>query len=150
MEVVTTKGEPKVILNQEMYSLLVQVIWTLKRRACENMIVRWICKDTLQLHDFDWEVYLIVPTPSGRRSVSTSASQAWGYHHLWFSGMPGIVRGFEQVLFQQPDPTSGDAMPLVYMYLITQTQLRDGISLRKRPFLLRAPWRTGVAYSLCV
>ena len=65
MEVVTTRGEPQVMLKQEMYSLLVKVMWTLKPRACENMLVRWICKDTL--HDFDWEVSLIVPTRGGRR-----------------------------------------------------------------------------------
>ena len=63
MEVVTTTGEAKVMLKQEMYSLLVQVMWTLKQRACENMLVWWIRKNTSQLHDFDWEVSLIVPTP---------------------------------------------------------------------------------------
>ena len=62
-----------------------------------NMLVRWIRKPTLQIHDFDWEVSLIVPTPGGWRSVSVSASQARGYHHMWFSGMLGILRCFEQV-----------------------------------------------------
>ena len=61
------------------------------------MLVRWIRKDTLHFHDFDWEVSLIVPTPGGRRSVSVSASQAGGYHHMWFLGMPGILRCFEQL-----------------------------------------------------
>ena len=32
------------------------------------MLVRWIRKDTLQLHDFDWEVSLMVPIPGGQRS----------------------------------------------------------------------------------
>ena len=120
MEVVTTRGETKVMLKQEMYSLLVQVIWTLKQRACENMLIRWIRKDTLQLHDVDWEVSLIVPTPGGRRSISASASQASGYHHIWFSGMPDILRRFEQVMFRHSEPMSGDAVPVVYTYLITQ------------------------------
>ena len=92
MEVLTTRGEPEVMLKQEMYSLLVQVMWTLKQRACENMPVRWIRKHTSQLHDFDWEVYLIVPTRGGRRSVSGSASQSRGYHHLWFSRYPTPFR----------------------------------------------------------
>ena len=61
------------------------------------MLVRWIRKDKLQLHDFDWEVSLIVPTLGGRRLASVSASQARGYHHIWFSAMPGILRRFEQV-----------------------------------------------------
>ena len=39
----------------------------------------------------------MVPTSGGRRAVSVSASQARGYHHMWFSGMPGILRCFEQV-----------------------------------------------------
>ena len=47
------------------------------------MLVRWIRKDTSQLHDFDWEVSLIVPTPGGRRSVSVSASQARMAHHIF-------------------------------------------------------------------
>ena len=61
------------------------------------MLERWIRKDTLQLHDFDWEVFLIVSTPGRRRLVSVSASQARGYHHIWFLGMPGILCCFEQV-----------------------------------------------------
>ena len=40
MEMVTTRGDPEVMLKQETYSLLVQVIWTLKQRACGNMLVR--------------------------------------------------------------------------------------------------------------
>ena len=75
MEVVMTREEPEVMWNHEMYSLLVQVIWTPKRRACENLVVRWICKDPSQRHDFDWEVSLLVPGPGGRRSVSVSASR---------------------------------------------------------------------------
>ena len=67
MEVGTTRGEPEVMLKQEMYSLLVQVIWTLKQRACENMLGRWTRKDTSQRHDFEWVVSLIRPTLSGRR-----------------------------------------------------------------------------------
>ena len=59
---VTIRGEPQVMQKQEMYSLLVQVIWTMKQRACEKMLVRWICKDTSHLHYFDWEVSLIVRT----------------------------------------------------------------------------------------
>ena len=59
------------------------------------MLVSWIRKDTLQLHDVDWEVSLIVPTQAD--GVSVSASQARGYRHIWFSGMPGILRCFEQV-----------------------------------------------------
>ena len=125
MEVVTTRGELEVMLKQEMYSLLIQVLWTLKQRACKNMPVRWIRKDTSQLHDFDWEVSLIVPTPGGRRSVSGSASQARGYHHIWFSGMPGILRRFKQVLFRQSDPISGNAVLVVYTYLITQPCIRQ-------------------------
>ena len=67
----------------------------------------------------------MVPTPGGRRSVSGSASQARGYHHIWFSGMPGILRRFEQVLFRQCDPISGDAVPVVYTYLITPPCIRQ-------------------------
>ena len=33
MEVVTTTGEPEVMLKQEMYSLLVHVIWTVKQKG---------------------------------------------------------------------------------------------------------------------
>ena len=85
----------------------------------------WVRKNTSQLHDFDWEVSLLVPTPGGRRSVSGSASQATGYHHIWFSGMLGILRRFEQVLFSKSDPISGDAMLVVYMYSITQPCIRQ-------------------------
>ena len=53
MEVVTMRGEPEVMLQQDIYSLAVQVIWVLKQRASENLLVRWSRKDTSKLHDFD-------------------------------------------------------------------------------------------------
>ena len=91
MEVVTTRGEPEVMLKQEMYSLVVQVIWVEKQRASENLLVTSSRKDTSQLHDFDWEVSLVVPTPRGRRPISVTASQARGYHHICFAGLPEIL-----------------------------------------------------------
>ena len=75
-------------------------------------------------HDFDWEVSLVVPTPGGPRSMSVSASQARGYHHIWFAGLPDILRRFEQVIFRQSDPISGNTVPVVYTYLITQPCIR--------------------------
>ena len=60
----------------------VQVIWTLKQRACEKMLVRWIRKDTSQLHDFDWEVSLIVPP------------QAEGDQFLVLPSRPGVITTF--------------------------------------------------------
>ena len=62
----------------------------------------------------------MVPTPGGRKSVSVLASQARGYHHMWFAGLPEILRRFQQVVFRQTDPILGDAVPIVYTYLITQ------------------------------
>ena len=42
----------------------------------------------------------MVPTPGGRKSVSVSASQARGYLHIWFAGLPEIQRRFQQVVFR--------------------------------------------------
>ena len=65
-----------------------------------ELLVRWSRKDTSKLHDFDWEVSLLVPTPRGRRSMCVSASQAKGYHRIWFAGLLEILRRFQQVVFR--------------------------------------------------
>ena len=48
-KVVTMYGTPKSMSNQELYSVIVQMCWQLKLRACENMQVQWCRKDVEQL-----------------------------------------------------------------------------------------------------
>ena len=44
---------------------------------------------------------------------------------MWFAGLREIVRRFHSVVFKQTDPISGDALPVVYTYLITQPCIRQ-------------------------
>ena len=84
--------------NHKLYSVMVQMCWQLKLRACENMQVQWCRKDVRQLHHFDWEASLVVPTPSRRRVVSSSAGRSHDCFHDWFVGQPELLRLFQQTL----------------------------------------------------
>ena len=49
----------------ELFSLMVAVCWLFKQRAYENMRISWIRKPDGQLHIFDWEAILMVPSATG-------------------------------------------------------------------------------------
>ena len=67
-------GEPLLMSNQELYSVMVQIKWTLKSQALANMQVKWRPKSASKWHPFQWEAILHCPTAeggtgsSGRRS----------------------------------------------------------------------------------
>ena len=63
--VVTTLGEPEPMSHQEVFSLMAAVCWLLKQRAYENMRISWIRKREDQMHIFEWEAILMVPTATG-------------------------------------------------------------------------------------
>ena len=125
VEIVTTVGEPEPMSHQELFSLMVAVCWLLKQRAYENMRISWIRKREDQMHIFEWEAILMVPTATGRQSVRTSACRSGDYYHIWFAGAPEVLRHFQQTLFHPSDPISGDAVPCLYTLLLTPPTVRQ-------------------------
>ena len=112
-DVVNTFGEPEVMSKQELYSLLVQLVWLLRRRVAENAPVHCYHKDETQIHTFEWGVTLDMPTRTGHRVITSLSGVAWGYYHVWFSGQAQILYLFWQEIFRQEDPEEGDAVPCV-------------------------------------
>ena len=104
---------------------MVAVCWQLKQRAYESMRISWIQKREDQMHIFDWEAILMVPTATGRRSVRTSAGRSGDYCHMWFAGAPEVLGHFQQTLFHPSDPISGDAVPFLYILLLTPPAVRQ-------------------------
>ena len=89
---------------------------SLKLWECETMQIHWRRKDVGQLHHFDREASLLIPTASGRRVVSSSAGRSYGCSYVWVAGYPELLRLFSPTLFLQPDPISGDAVHLLYTF----------------------------------
>ena len=104
---------------------MVAVYWMLKQRVCENMRISWTRKREDQLHTFNWEATLMVPSAAGRRSVRTSAGRPGEYYHVWFAGMPEVPNHFQQALFHVADPTSGNATCFLYTLLLTLPLVRQ-------------------------
>ena len=86
VEIVTTLGTPEPMSHRELFSQMVAMYWLLKRCACENMRISWIRKREDQMHTFNWEAILMVPTAAGRRPVRTSAGMSGDYFCMWFVG----------------------------------------------------------------
>ena len=57
-EIVDNHGEPLLMSNQELYSVMVQINWTLKTQALVNMQVQWRPKSAGKWHPFQWEAIL--------------------------------------------------------------------------------------------
>ena len=53
-EIVDNNGEPLLMSNQELYSVMVQINWTLKTRALTNMQIGWWSKSAGKWHPFQW------------------------------------------------------------------------------------------------
>ena len=69
--------------NQELYSVMVQINWTLKTRAVTNMQIEWRPKSAGKWHLFQWEAILHCPTAEGHRVVPSSVSRNGDCLHVW-------------------------------------------------------------------
>ena len=105
--------------NQELYSVMVQINWTLKTQALTNMQVQWRPKSAGKWHPFQWEAILHCPTAEGHRAVPSSVSRNGDCMHVWLAGQADLLRLFQRTLFRQADPVSGDAVRFLYTLLST-------------------------------
>ena len=116
-EIVDNHGEPLLMSNQELYSVMVQINWTLKTQALTNMQVQWRPKTAGKWHPFQWEAILHCPTAEGHRAVPPSVSRNGDCMHFWLTGRADLLRLFQRTLFRQADPVSGDAVRFLYTLL---------------------------------
>ena len=118
-EIVDNHGEPLLVNNQELYSVMVQINWTLKTQAVTNMQVQWRPKSAGKWHPFQWEAILHCPTAEGHRAVPSSVSRNGDCLHVWLTGRADLLMLFQRTLFKQTDPVSGDAVRFLYTLLRT-------------------------------
>ena len=118
-EIVDNHGEPLLMNNQELYSVMVQINWTLKTQALTNMQVQWRPQSAGKWHPFQWEAILHYPTAEGHRAVPSSVSRTGDCMHVWLAGRADLLRLFQRTLFRQAGPVSGDAVRLLYTLLST-------------------------------
>ena len=118
-EIVDNHGEPLQMSNQELYSVMVQINWTLKTQALANMQVQWRPKSADKWHPFQWEAILHCPTVEGHRAVPSSVSRTRDCMHVWLAGRADLLRLFQRTLFRQADPVPGDAVRFLYTLLNT-------------------------------
>ena len=105
--------------NQELYSVMVQINWTLKTRALTNMQIEWRLKSAGKWHPFQWEAILHCPTAEGHRVVPSSVSRNGDCLHVWLMGRADLIRLFQKTLFWQTDPVTGDTVRFLYTLLST-------------------------------
>ena len=118
-EIVDNHGEPLLMSNQELYSVMVQINWTPKTQALANMQVQWRPKSAGKWHPFQWEAILHCPTAEGHRVVPSSVSRTGDCMHVWLAGRADLLRLFQRTLFRQADPVPGDAVRFLYTLLST-------------------------------
>ena len=118
-EIVDNHGEPLQMSNQELYSVMVQINWTLKTQALANMQVQWRPKSAGKWHPFQWEAILHCPTAEGHRAVPSSVSRTGDCMHVWLTGRADLLRLFQRTLFRQADPVPGDTVRFLYTLLNT-------------------------------
>ena len=118
-EIVHNHGEPLLMNNQELYSVMVQINWTLKTQAVTNMEVHWRLKSACKWHPFQWEAILHCPTAEGHKEVPSCVSRNGDRLHVWLTGRADLLRLFQRSLFRQTDPVSRDAVRFLYTLLST-------------------------------
>ena len=118
-EIVDNHGEPLLMSNQELYSVMVQINCTLKTQALANMHVQWRPKSAGKWHPFQWEAILHCLTADGPRAVPSSVSRTGDRMHVWLAGRADLLRLFQRTLFRQADPVPGDAVRFLYTLLST-------------------------------
>ena len=118
-EIVDHHGEPLLMSNQELYSVMVQITYTLKTRALTNMQIEWRPKSAGKWHPFQWEAIVHCPTAEGHRVVPSSVSRNGDCLHVWLTGRADPIRLFQKTLFRQANPVTGDAVRFLYTLLST-------------------------------
>ena len=103
--------------NQELYSVMVQINWSLKSRALTDMQTEWRPTSAGKWHPFKWEANLHYPTAKGHRAVPSSVSRNGDCLHVWLTGRDDLMRLFQKTLFRQTDPVTGDAVWFLYTLL---------------------------------
>ena len=89
---------PLLMSNQELYSVKVQINWTLKTRALTNMQIEWRPKSAGKWHPFQWEAILQCPTAEGHRVVPSLVSRNGDCLHVWLTGRADLIRLFHTTL----------------------------------------------------
>ena len=105
--------------NQEFYSVMLQINWTLKTRALTNMQIEWRPKSAGKWHPFQWEAILHCPTAEGHTAVPASLSRNGDGLHMWLTGGADLIRLFQETLFRQANPVTWDALRFLYTLLST-------------------------------
>ena len=118
-EIVDSHGEPLLMSNQELYSVMVQLNWTLKTRALTNMQIEWQPKSVGKWHPFQWEAILHCPTAEGHKGGPSSVSRNGDCLHVWLTGRADLISLFQRTLFRQANPVTGDAVRFLYTLLST-------------------------------
>ena len=118
-EIVDNHGEPLLMSNQELYSVMVQIKWTLKTWALTNMQIEWRPKSAGKWHPFQWEAILHCPTAEGHTVVPYSVSRNGDSLHVWLTGRADLIRLFQRTLFKQANTVTRDAVRFLYTLLST-------------------------------
>ena len=106
-EIVDKHGEPLLMSNQELYSVMVEINWTLKTQALANMQVQWRPKSARKWHPFQWEAILHCPTAEGHRAVPSSVSRTGDCMHVSLSCMSPFAWGCAQQRVEEPHSVPG-------------------------------------------
>ena len=114
-EIVDNHGEPLLMSNQELYSVMVQINWTLEDSGSDEHAGPVATQG--KWHPFQWEAILHCPTAEGHRAVPSSVSRTGDCMHVWLAGRADLLRLFQRTLFRQADPVSGDAVRFLYTLL---------------------------------
>ena len=114
-EIVDNHGEPLLLNNQELYSVMVQINWTLKTRALTNVHIEWRPKSAGKWHPFQWEAILHCPTAEGHTAVPSSVNR----NGDCVTGRGDLIRLFQRTLLRETDPVTGDVVRFLYTLLST-------------------------------
>ena len=119
-EFVDNHGEPLPMMNnRELYSMMVQISWTLKTRALTNMQIEWRPRSAGKWHPFQWEAIHHCSTAEGHTAVPSSVSRNGDCLHMWLTGRAHLRRLFQKTLFRQANPVTGDNVRFLNTLLST-------------------------------
>ena len=128
-EIVDNHGEPLPMNNQELYSAMVQINWTLKTRAMTNMQIEWRPKRAGKWHPFQWEAILHCTTAEGHRAVPSFVSRNGDRPHVWLTGRADLIRLFKKTALQANGPGNGGHCT-VPLHVAKHTAVRTAIYLK--------------------
>ena len=123
IEFVPASKRPIMLIEQEIFSVMVWLSWDVRMRLHYAGKVRWVTQTHTKHHPFGWGVRVRVMLAGGARDLVMGESTKGEGHHLWTNGILGLLSQLKNMVFgpQAGVGGGGGGSPHTFLFVAVST-----------------------------